>query len=215
MKRLIRLFTLFFSSAILLAIANSCGTSTMVTGTWQKPAVTETYDNIMVTALVPTTSSRSAIERSMVANLREEGTDASQSIDVIPPRLIEEEDKKREIQNTIIRDGFDGVLTITLIDEDTETRYVRGSGMYRPYPYYGFYGNFWGYYDYWYPRFYEPGYYVENKVYYMETNLYDAQTEDLVWSAQSETYDPIDLESFADGFSEEIVEELDEQGLIP
>ncbi|HKL33493.1 MAG TPA: hypothetical protein VJ919_13210 [Tangfeifania sp.] len=215
MKRLIRLFTLFFSSAILLAIANSCGTSTMVTGTWQKPAVTETYDNIMVTALVPTTSSRSAIERSMVANLREEGTDASQSIDVIPPRLIEEEDKKREIQNTIIRDGFDGVLTITLIDEDTETRYVRGSGMYRPYPYYGFYGNFWGYYDYWYPRFYEPGYYVENKVYYMETNLYDAQTEDLVWSAQSETYDPIDLESFAEGFSEEIVEELDEQGLIP
>jgi len=187
----------------------------MVTGTWQKPAVTETYDNIMVTALVPTTSSRSAIERSMVANLREEGTDASQSIDVIPPRLIEEEDKKREIQNTIIRDGFDGVLTITLIDEDTETRYVRGSGMYRPYPYYGFYGNFWGYYDYWYPRFYEPGYYVENKVYYMETNLYDAQTEDLVWSAQSETYDPIDLESFAEGFSEEIVEELDEQGLIP
>jgi len=215
MKRWIRLLTVFFGSAVLLAMANSCGTSTMVTGTWQKPAVTETYDNIMVTALVPTTSSRSAIERSMVANLREEGTDASQSIDVIPPRLIEEEDKKREIQNTIIRDGFDGVLTITLIDEDTETRYVRGSGMYRPYPYYGFYGNFWGYYDYWYPRFYEPGYYVENKVYYMETNLYDAQTEDLVWSAQSETYDPIDLESFADGFSEEIVEELDEQGLIP
>jgi len=215
MKRWIRLLTVFFGSAVLLAMANSCGTSTMVTGTWQKPAVTETYDNIMVTALVPTTSSRSAIERSMVANLREEGTDASQSIDVIPPRLIEEEDKKREIQNTIIRDGFDGVLTITLIDEDTETRYVRGSGMYRPYPYYGFYGNFWGYYDYWYPRFYEPGYYVENKVYYMETNLYDAQTEDLVWSAQSETYDPIDLESFAEGFSEEIVEELDEQGLIP
>jgi len=215
MKRWIRLLTVFFGSAVLLAMANSCGTSTMVTGTWQKPAVTETYDNIMVTALVPTTSSRSAIERSMVANLREEGADASQSIDVIPPRLIEEEDKKREIQNTIIRDGFDGVLTITLIDEDTETRYVRGSGMYRPYPYYGFYGNFWGYYDYWYPRFYEPGYYVENKVYYMETNLYDAQTEDLVWSAQSETYDPIDLESFAEGFSEEIVEELDEQGLIP
>lgn len=151
----------------------------------------------------------------MVANLREEGADASQSVDVIPPRLIEDDDKKREIQNTIIRDGFDGVLTITLIDEDTETRYVRGSGMYRPYPHYGFYGNFWGYYDYWYPRFYEPGYYVENKVYYMETNLYDAETEDLVWSAQSETYDPVDLESFADGFAEEIVEELDEQGLIP
>src|SRR6056297_3214944 len=204
MKRWIRLLTVFFGSAVLLAMANSCGTSTMVTGTWQKPAVTETYDNIMCTALGPTNSSRSAIERSMVANLREVGTDASPSIDVIPPRLIEEKDKKREIQNTIIRDGFDGVLTITLIDEDTETRYVRGSGMYRPYPYYGFYGNFWGYYDYWYPRFYEPGYYVENKVYYMETNLYDAQTEDLVWSAQSETYDPIDLESFADGFSEEI-----------
>lgn len=215
MKRLIRLFATFFGSAVLLIMANSCGTSTLVTGTWEKPMVTETYENILVTALVPTTSSRSAIERSMVANLRGEGTDASQSIDVIPPRLIEDDDKKREIQNAILRDGFDGILTVSLIDRDTETRYVRGSGMYRPYPYYSFYGSFWGYYDYWYPRFYEPGYYVENKVYYMETNLYDAETEDLVWSAQSETYDPVDLESFAEDFAEEIVDELKEQGLIP
>ena len=134
MKKLIKLFTLFISAAIFLTIVNSCGTSTMITGTWEKPMVEETYDNILVTALVPTTSSRSVIERNMVANLREKGVDASQSIDVIPPRLIEDDDKRREIQNSILRDGFDGILTVSLIDQDTETRYVPGAGIYRPYP---------------------------------------------------------------------------------
>ncbi len=215
MKKAIRFFTVFFASAVLLTIVNSCGTSTMVTGTWEKPAVNKVYDNILVAALVPTNSSRSSIERNMVTYLREEGVDASQSIDIFPPRLIEDEDKKKEIQNSILNDGFDGILTVSLIDEDTKTRFVRGSGLYRPYPYYSFYGSFWGYYDYWYPYFYEPGYYVEDKVYYMETNLYDAQTEELVWSAQSETYDPVDLESFSSGFAREIVEELDEAALIP
>jgi hypothetical protein len=44
--------------------------------------------------------------------------------------------------------------------------------------------------------------------------LYDAETEDLIWSAQSETYNPVNLETFSENFAEEIVEELQAKKII-
>lgn len=216
MKKLIRLTTILLSSTVLLALLNSCaGPSTIVTATWEKPDVQQQYDDILVASLVSTVSSRAAIEQNIVEALREKGVDASSSIDVIPPRFIEDEDKKQQIVSTIRDNGADAILTVALIEKDTETRYVPGSGAYAPYPYYGYYGSFLGYYNYWGPRFYDSGYYSEYKVYYMETNLYDAQTDDLVWSAQSETTDWGDVASFSDEFAEEIVDKLAAQNIIP
>lgn len=215
MKRLLNLSIGILSTAVLFLFVESCSTSsTMITGTWEKPMVEHNYNNILVAALVPTTSSRSVIEQHMVQNLEKKGVEASQSIDVLPPRLIEKDSKKQQIINSIRGDGVDAILTVSLIDKDTEMRYVPGTGIYAPYPYYGFYGNFWGYYDYWYPRFYDPGYYTENKIYYMETNLYDAKSEDLIWSAQSETYNPVNLSTFSSEIADEIVDELENNGII-
>ena len=215
MKNLLKLFTILLSGSVLLLSASSCsGPSTVVTGTWEKPGVEQQYDDIMVAALITTVSSRSVIEQNIVEELEDEGVNARQSIDVLPPRFIEKNDKKQQIVDNIRTDGSDAILTVALIEKDTESRYVPGAGVYAPYPTYGYYGSFWGYYDYWYPRFYNTGYYNEYKVFYMETNLYDAQSEDLIWSAQSETVDWGGVVNFSDEFAEEIVEQLDEQGLI-
>lgn len=56
--------------------------------------------------------------------------------------------------------------------------------------------------------------YTEGKVYFIETNLYDAETEKLIWSAQSESYDPSDLKDFAEDFADLIVGRLVGNGLI-
>ena len=214
MKKLIRLSVFLLGIPFLLISINSCVSSTMVTGTWEKPDLEQSYDNIIVAAMVPTVSTRSSIEMKVVKHLEEEDVEASQSIDVLPPRYIDDDDTKQEIMNSIRNNGADGILTVSLIDKETETRYVRGTTPYTPYPHYGFYGSFWGYYNYWYPRFYDQGYYTEEKIYYIETNLYDADSENLIWSAQSKTYDPVDLENFSEDFAEAIVEQLNEAGII-
>jgi hypothetical protein len=109
--------------------------------------------------------------------------------------------------------NMDAILTLSTVKQETQTRYVPGSSPYSPlgYPYYN---DFWGYYSYWYPRFYAPGYYVLDKIYYIEVNLYDTQTEKLVWSAQSKTYNPDDLPSFSREFSDVIADKLKNDGMI-
>ncbi len=215
MKRQLNLSIVLICATLIILFVGSCSTSsTVITGKWEKPMIEQNYNDILVAALVPTISSRSVIEQHMVEDLKEEGVNATQSIDRLPPQLIENEDTKQQIINSIRGDGVDAILTVSLIDKDTETRFVPGSEPYSPYPYYSFYGNFWGYYDYWYPRFYDSGYYTEDKIYYIETNLYDAKSEELIWSAQSETYNPVDIVTFSSEFAHEIVREMKNEGII-
>lgn len=77
-----------------------------------------------------------------------------------------------------------------------------------------FYNTFWGYFNYWGPIIYDPGYYTQDKIYYLETNLYDADTENLVWSAQSETVNPRNLQTFSEEFAEVTAEEMAENNLL-
>src|SRR5690606_23752299 len=106
------------------------------------------------------------------------------------------------------------ILTVALIDKETETRYVPGNAGYAPMPRFGYYGTFWGYYNTWYPTLYSPGYYEGEKVYFIETNLYDADTEELLWSAQSETYNPRNLPDFASTFADVVVSRMERDDLL-
>ena len=81
-------------------------------------------------------------------------------------------------------------------------------------PRFGYYGTFWGYYNTWHPTLYSPGYYQEDKVYFIETNLYDAETEQLLWSAQSETYNPSSLTIFAKTFADVVVSRMQQEDLL-
>ena len=48
----------------------------------------------------------------------------------------------------------------------------------------------------------------------METNIYDAETEELLWSAQSETYNPSDFENFVKGYVNTLFKQLEKDGII-
>jgi hypothetical protein len=49
----------------------------------------------------------------------------------------------------------------------------------------------------------------------LETNLYEVGTADLVWSGQSETFDPQSLAESVDSVTEAVAERLVVEGLIP
>ena len=61
---------------------------------------------------------------------------------------------------------------------------------------------------------YDPGYYTTDKSYYLEANLYDVESEQLVWSAQSETTNPANLEAFARTFAMVISDQMIKDGVI-
>lgn len=212
---------LFHSSITVIGIflsfimLNSCfRTSTLITGSWEKPDLERKYDNLVVEAFTPQQELEEALELQMAGELNEKGIYAKINEDTLPPAPVENDRDKDEIMDNIKENGADGILTIAIIDKAAESRYAPGPGPYAPYPRYPYYGSFWGYYDYWDPYFRRPGYYALEKVYYIETNIFDAESEELIWSAQSKTYEQTNLETFSEDYAKEVVGEMIEDGII-
>jgi hypothetical protein len=205
----------YFTFLMLLGLAvTGCSSNTSITGSYVAPGVTQvSYKKIFISALTDNTSAKQTVESSLANQLNANGVAAVKSIDVLPPnfRSAADSNDKELLIKKIREGGCDGILTVALMKQDTETRYVEGNPYPVATPYYGYFGS---YYNYGYANFYSPGYYTNDKVYYLETNLYDAATEKLVWSAQSKTYNPSSLESFMQEYQKALAEQIAKDGLI-
>lgn len=210
MKKINLVFTF-----LILVFAVSCSPSTKIIGSWTGPNTpTEPYKSIFVTGITDNLVARQAFENDIDSQLEARKVTAVSSFDIIPPGFKATEANKEAVLNAIREGGSDAILTVALLDQTSETRYVPGTTMYSPMGYGGYYGRFYGYYSYYNPVMYDPGYYSTDKKYYLEMNLYDAKTETLVWSAQSETTNPSSIETFSRTFSEMVVNRLIKDGLI-
>ena len=61
---------------------------------------------------------------------------------------------------------------------------------------------------------YEPGHYTTDRTYYVESNLYDAKTEELIWSAKSKTLNSYDLEQFTKDYIDALYEQMIKDGVL-
>jgi hypothetical protein len=207
-----RMLLLFFTISFLSA----CAPTTEITGSWKNPQVSQKQvSSILITSLTDKTNVRQTVEKDLTSALEQKSIKAIKSIDILPPSFTEgKEPDKDVLLDKIKGTEVDAILTVALIDKETENRYVPGTFDYRPMTRFGYYGRFWGYYTQWYPTLYSPGYYTEDKVYFMETNLYDADTEELLWSAQSETYNPVSLSDFSKELSSIVLKKMESDGVL-
>lgn len=194
----------------------SCVSSTQLTGSWKSPeAIGKNYDNIVVAALTDNVLARQKVETDMQTQLMQHDIKATKSIDIFPPTIGSEKGPDVNLLLEKMRgNDYDAVLTVALVDKKTQTRFVPGTVDYRPVTRFAWYGNFRGYYTYWYPILYDPGYYTEDKIYYLETNLYDVENDELLWSAQSRSYSPGSLRKAAEKLAEITVNKLAQDNLI-
>lgn len=200
---------------LVLAMVSGCSPSTKILGSWASPdKKAGGYTNIFVTAITENLLARQEVENDIDELLQKQGIAAVSSFEIIPPGFIPNANNKDEVVDAIKAGGHDAILTMALLDQTTETRYVPGSAMYAPMGYGRGYGSFYGYYSYYSPAMYTPGYYDTDKTYYIEINLYDAGTDKLVWSSQSETTNPSSLESFGPYFAKTVVDQLIKDGMI-
>ena len=200
-----------------VALLSACSTPTMVSSSWRKPnATADGYHNIFIAALTKQVSTKESIETGLQTLLQNKGLTVERSMDIFPPTFSTQTGQQKDlVLGKIQGTNADGILTINIVRRENETHYVPGSGGYwNPGLRYGYYNRFWGYYNNWYPQVYSPGYYDQTKVYYIETNLFNAKTEELIWAAQTRTYDPTSTESFLKGYVDAIYERMVKDGLI-
>ena len=205
-----RCLTLFISTALLFS---ACSPATKVTATWKdKNAEAKTYKNLFIVALGKNLAYKKTIEDKMATSLGNTGAKVTESTNVFPPDMTKDKALDREQLLQKFREaGCDGIISVALVNKDSETRYVPGTTAYAPG---GYYGNFWGYYGGMGPAMYDPGYYTTDKTYYLETNLYDVNTEKLVWSGQSETLNPDNIDKAATEFANIIVTKMVSDGVL-
>ena len=216
MKRL-----LFFPAIILFVFAVSCASSgTRITASWKNPNISNTTPandspSVFIAALVRSMEVRTKLENALAIYAGKRGINAIKSTTVFAPDFYNTLPSQDQLMSVIGRTHVDAILTVSLINKESETRYVPGSAYgYTPYPRFGWYGGLYRYYNYWYPIIWNPGYYVIDKTYYLETNLYNAKNDSLIWSAQSETVNPRSIDIFVRDYPKKLVEQMVKDGLL-
>lgn len=196
----------------------SCGSSTRIIGSWTDPEIkgqTKENASVFLASLSRNMEVRTKLEDALAQQAAQRNIRTVKSTEFFPPNFYEKLPPREELLNKIKQANVDAILTVSLINKESETRYVPGNNRYyAPYPSYRWYGGFYSYYGYWYPNLWDPGYYVTDKTYFLETNLYDASNEKLIWSAQSETVNPGSIDNFVRDYPKKLVAQLVKDGLL-
>jgi hypothetical protein len=158
---------------------------------------------------------RSTIENDLAKEAEARGYSTVKSLEVMPPNLKDPaKPGKDEIATRVKESGCDAVFVASLLRKEEDVRYNPGNVAYSVRPYYTWHGNFVGYYNHWWPSVYQPGYYATERSYFMQSNLYDVASEEIMWSVQSEVFNPSSISKFSKNYTRTLVNQLEKEGLL-
>jgi hypothetical protein len=163
-----------------LALLLPACASTKLTSVWKDPSYQSRPSKILVIGMARSPLNRRLFEDEFVRQLKSRGTDAIASYTVIPD--VKQGDQA-VIAKKVAELGADAVLITRLVSKKVVQVYVPGTPYYPP----PFYDTWPDYYIYGYRYMYTPGYITNDEYAVIETNLYDAKTDKLIWAASSET----------------------------
>ena len=172
------------AAAIVAATLTSCAASTQLTSSWADPAAAgHVFKKIVVVGVTDKAPIRREYEDAWTRELTARG------IDAVPSYTFGGADAKLDkdaAMSKLQENGAEAVLVTRLVDKETVNTYYPPSysTVAAPSPYYG---GWYGYYSMGYSYMTSPGYVEENKVYRLETNLYDVQNDKLLWSGITES----------------------------
>jgi hypothetical protein len=209
----------FLSAIVLVAVLVSCGPTVKVVHSWKNPEPRDSlkvYRYVFITALTDNLTAKSIIESDLAEAVERRGYTVIKSSEAFPTVYNDSTPPDKETITQKVKElKTDAIFTVALIKKDDTTRYVPGSTPYAPYPRNNYYGSFGPYYMNAYGTVYNsPGYYAEGKTYYLESNLFDAATEKILWSAQSETYNPSGLASFSKAYTQAMIKQLEKDKIL-
>lgn len=198
---------------IISSLLYSCNKK--ITGSWRNPQpMADGYDSIFIAALTINLHAKKTLEHSLANHLQEKGITTLKSSNIFPPNFTDDHNDKDYIFRKIRRIRSEAILTVSIIDIESDKNPSFININSEPLMPDSCYDKFWDYYTYLYPLVYKPRYYSPEKIYYIETRLYDTQTEQLIWSARSKTYVPHKLADFSKEFAQFIIAKLEKDNVI-
>jgi hypothetical protein len=165
----------------LFLLTITCCSATKLDSVWSDPHYQGgKLKEVLVIGVARKETNRRLFEDKFVAKLKTYGTDAIASYTIFPS---EKKLDKAAVENQMKTLGVGAVLVTRLLDVKKKTEYVPTTRFPpRSYPS-GWYGGYLTSYE----NVNSPGYFVGYDVVSLETNIYDTQTEKLVWSGLSTT----------------------------
>ena len=198
---------------ILISLALSfffTGCTTKVTNTWIKKNYSgEKFASILVVGVFQDVNNKVLWENVMADNLHQSGIkNVITSVRAFPGV---NQLNKQEIVGYVNKNNIEGVLVTRLVDIKKESAYYHppSRGFYS-----GYYNSFPSYYD----RAYNSAYTVEHSTgrttVLLETTLYKSNTEELIWSMSSETFNPNSANQVSRDVGNRVITRLKKDKLI-
>lgn len=200
--------SIFYSCLLLLLFFVSSCSTTKITSSWREPEKhlhKGEWNKILVVSLLKNEISRRKVENEMVKYMNGKG--------IVSYNYLDENFNKKnedELRKKIKADGFDGAITMRLIDVDKEKIYIPEQRNVYPDYYHDFsryYHRNWIYYT-------TPGYYVVTKTFIVETIVYSIKDDKIIWSGITETFDPDGVKNMTREIAKVIYKKMIEEGFI-
>ena len=192
------LVILGFSSLI------ACGPSTEMVKSWRDPASTVSASGnqkVLVVGLVKDESSRRIVEDNLVKRLNGKGV---ASYTVLTNEMVKTA-SETELEKQLSKGGFTHMLVVRLADIEKETSYVTGTTT-------GYYGGYGRYYGYGASMYSTPGYYQEDKNYFVETAVYSIVPNKLLWTGTTKTVNPSKMDKTITEISDAVSDQMKKDG---
>jgi len=186
-----------------LALLSCSSTHTQVKSTNEVSSPPQ-IKRVFVVGIAKDDAIRKEFENDFASELGKYKVTAIPSYTVFPGDKIPDKDA---LKAELAKDNIDSVLITRLVSNKDVQQYVPGSVS-------PSYGNYWGFYGYGWGAAYTPGYTVTNQEVVLETNLYNTASENLIWSATSNTTSQAGNSAILNSFITAMVDKMQKDKLI-
>jgi hypothetical protein len=189
--------------AAALGGSTACYHSTQLAATWHDPGARPLHFRHGVAVFA---TRDEALRRTVEDKLAAQFTNVTPSYRFLP--TVDTSIGRAEVADRLRAEGFDGAIMMRVADVTITPVYTTGSYWYdRPYGFNSYWGYAWS-------TPYDPGYYVENRIVTIETQIYSLPDDRLIFAARSETTNPRSAGRLTDSVIRHIRERLRKDGLL-
>ena len=193
------------ATAVVITQLAACST-TYVSSLWRDPTYQVKPHKIMIIGIAKSPANKRTLEDDFAKQLKLQGTDAVSSYAILPD---DKDGNKNAIAAKMKEQGADAVLITRIASR--KTVYTNLLEVYAPPQSYRTWQN---YYEYGYGNITSPNDVEETKYAVMETNMYDAGNDKLIWSASSETQITGTDQNFIKSYVNVMVKNMTQQKLL-
>jgi hypothetical protein len=204
--------TYLLVAVALVAVVVSQANSSKLVFSWKNASYTGgSFKNVLVLAMNGRAEARADFEDRMVKEISRPGVTVVPSYSLMP-RPDATPINPNDLRGYVHDLKFDSIVVSRMVKYEKKVTAVQGDDF----PFYPYYGTFYGYYGAIAPIVYDPSYLRTDTEAQVETNMYSTAKPDgeLVWSGTTDTVDPRSTTSAIDGIVKLLVKQFEKDKLI-